>query len=66
MNPLLIVLYVLLGLLAVYAVLFLIAVLRAVFMKKEFADDKPFDPYKDGIDCDTHAEHLRRLYKCRL
>mgnify|MGYP000802172773 FL=1 len=50
MNPLLIVLYVLLGLLAVYAVLFLIAVLRAVFMKKEFADDKPFDPYKDGID----------------
>ena len=61
MNPLLIVLYVLLGLLAVYAVLFLIAVLRAVFMKKEFADDKPFDPYKDGIDCDTHAEHLSKI-----
>ena len=61
MNPLLIVLYVLLGLLAVYAVLFLIAVLRAVFMKKEFADDKPFDPYKDGIDCDAHAEHLSKI-----
>lgn len=61
MNPLLIVLYVLLGMLAVYAVLFLIAVLRAVFMKKEFADDKPFDPYKDGIDCDTHAEHLSKI-----
>ena len=65
MNPLLIVLYVLLGLLAVYAVLFLIAVLRAVFMKKEFADDKPFDPYKDGIDCDTHAEHLSKIIQVR-
>lgn len=30
-------------------------------MKKEFADDKPFDPYKDGIDCDTHAEHLSKI-----
>lgn len=40
-----------------------IAALRAIFMKKEFKDDKHFDMYKDGIDADTHAKHLSEIIK---
>lgn len=58
---LLILLYIFIGAIAVFAVLFLTAVFRAIFMKKEFADDKPFFPEKDGIDVDTHAKHLSQI-----
>ena len=62
-EALAVVLYIFGGILALLAVLVLVAAVRAVVMKKDFADDKPFDTYKDGIDTDTHAAHLSEIIK---
>ncbi len=56
-----IVLYIIAAVLALLVILFAIAALCAVLMKKEFCDDLPFDMNDSGFDCDTHSRHLSQM-----
>lgn len=56
-----IILYILAAIFAVILILLGIAAIRAIVIKKEYGDDKPFDMKKDSIDWKTHAEHLSRI-----
>ena len=56
-----IILYILAAIFAVILILLGIAAIRAIVIKKEYGDDKPFDMEKDSIDWKTHAEHLSRI-----
>lgn len=53
--------YIVLGLVGIIVILLAIAAIRAVVIKKEFEDDKPFDLEKDGINPQKHAEHLSQI-----
>mgnify|MGYP002512356728 CR=1 FL=1 len=54
-------LYISLGILAVLLMLFLIACLRAVFMKKDFSEGKPFDMEEECPDWEKYASDLSQM-----
>ena len=56
-------LYIILGIFAVSAILFAIACLRAVFIKKEFSDGKPFDMESECVNWKKYAEDLSEMIK---
>jgi carboxypeptidase PM20D1 len=50
--------YILLAVLSVIVILFIIALIRSFFIKKECGKGKSYDMLKDGINPNLHAEHL--------
>lgn len=57
------VIYFALSAVAVFAVLFIIALIRAVVIKKDFADDKGFDLQTDMPDYKTISKHLSNMIR---
>lgn len=55
------VLYIILFIVLLIIILLGVALIRAVLIKKECGDSKPYDMEKDGIDPKLHAEHLSRM-----
>jgi len=56
-------LYAAAGVAALFAILFAIACLRAVIIKKNYSDDKPFFLEKDGINPSRHAADLSEMIR---
>ncbi|MCL2634880.1 MAG: M20/M25/M40 family metallo-hydrolase [Oscillospiraceae bacterium] len=58
-------LYITAGIFSILLILFIIACLRALIIKKHYNDDKPFFADKDGIDLPRHAENLSEMIKVK-
>ena len=49
------------GLIAVFILLLIAALIRTQLIKKECGNAKPYDMDKDGIAPEIHAEHLSKM-----
>ena len=56
-------LYIIISIISVLFVLFSIAVLNAIRLKKDYTNGNPYDMEKDGISPEKHAKNLSEMIK---